>query len=50
VIHIEKVYAWAEQVPIKRYLLVFAMKLVDGNLKTEIDRKIAEKTAFTGTN
>lgn len=36
---VEKVYAWEEEVPIRKYVLVFVMKLIDTNLKREMQQR-----------
>ncbi len=38
VINIEKVYAWSEAKPVKKYYLVLILELAVGNLKSELTK------------
>lgn len=40
VAHFEKVYAWTEQVPVKKFILIFLMKFYELSLKKIIEKKI----------
>jgi serine/threonine protein kinase len=48
VIHVERVYAWMETIPVKRYYLVLAMQLAVGNMRAEIQTRRTSKQRFTG--
>ena len=46
IIHIEKVYAWKETVPVEKFFLIMVMELADSNLLSEIEKRIKKKQFF----
>lgn len=47
IIHIEKVYAWKEQIPIEKFYLIMVMELAYCNLASDIEKRILTNQPYT---